>query len=358
MSRLTDTPVKTFSIGVSEDTRYDETSYAAVVAKKFNTDHHTFVVTPSTIDLIETLIRHYDEPFGDASAIPTYIVSNLTRQHVTVALNGDGGDELFAGYTRFIAAAYSEHVPVPVRRLLHRLSSSIPLSRSGRGMMARARRLFSVFNKSLLERYVNWVAYVQLDDALQMLDPGAFPASGQVAYRDTVYAYFSEHLKGLEPASLLTQLLYLNFKTYLPDDLLVKMDRMSMANSLEGRSPFLDRELIEYAFTMPDHLKLKGFTTKYCLKQTFQDILPRQIRRRGKMGFGVPLGAWFRTKLRDYLREHILAEDARISGYLRPGEVRRIFEEHQQGMRDNGLKLWLLLTLELWLRNLQKGTIQ
>ncbi len=356
MSRLTDAPVKTFSIGFSEDARYDETSYAALVAKKFNTDHHTFVVTPSTIDLIQKLIYHYDEPFGDASAIPTYIVSNLTRQHVTVALTGDGGDELFAGYTRFIAATLSERVPGSVRKLLYNLSGMIPLSHSERSIPARAKRLFSVFNQPLLERYINWVSYIRFDDTVRLMDPGVFPASGQEASRDAVSSYFSQHLKGLEKASLLTQLLYLNFKTYLPDDLLVKMDRMSMANSLEGRSPFLDRELVEYAFTMPDNLKLKGFTTKYSLKQTFQDILPREVLRRGKMGFGVPLGAWFRTKLRDYLRDHLLSDDAQINTYLRTGEVRRIFDEHQQGVRDNGLKLWLLLTLELWLRNLKKGT--
>ena len=358
MSRLTDEPVKTFSIGFSEDARYDETAYANIVAKRFKTDHHVFVVTPSTIDLIDKIIYHYDEPFGDASAIPTYIVSNLTRQHVTVALNGDGGDELFAGYTRFIAATMSEKIPPLMRKLLSDVSALIHAPHSEKSLLARSKRLLSVLNKPLMERYLNWISYTRFDDVATLVNPAVFSGSVQYNYRDDVYSYFTQHLKGMEGTSLLTQLLYLNFKTYLPDDLLVKMDRMSMANSLEGRSPFLDRELIEYAFTIPDDMKLKGFNTKYNLKQTFKDILPKEIMRRGKMGFGVPLGAWFRTKLRDYLQEHLISGDPEINTYLNAKEVQRIFHEHQQGVRDHGLKLWMFLSLELWLRNLKKGTIQ
>jgi asparagine synthase (glutamine-hydrolysing) len=358
MSRLTDTPVKTFSIGFSEDVRYDETAYANIVAKKFETDHHVFIVTPSTIDLIDKIIYHYDEPFGDASAIPTYMVSNLTRQHVTVALNGDGGDELFAGYTRFIAATMSEKIPPLMRRALSGLSGLIPSPHSEKSLLARSKRLLSVLNRSLLERYLNWISYIRFDDIASLVNPMVFPESAQPSYRNDVYSYFTQHLKGMEETSLLTQLLYLNFKTYLPDDLLVKMDRMTMANSLEGRSPFLDRELIEYAFTIPDNLKLKGMNTKYDLKQTFRDILPKQIMHRGKMGFGVPLGTWFRTKIKTYLEEHIISGNPRINDYLNTKEVKRIFDEHQKGIRDHGLKLWMFLSLELWLRNLKKGTIQ
>ena len=358
MSRLMDEPVKTFSIGFSEDARYDETGYANIVAKRFKTDHHVFVVTPSTIDLIDKIIYHYDEPFGDASAIPTYIVSNLTRQHVTVALNGDGGDELFAGYTRFIAATMSERIPPVVRQMLSGASGLIPAPHSEKSLLARSKRLLSALNKPLLERYLNWISYIRFDDVPTFMNPAVFSGSVQDNYRDDVHSYFTQHLEGMEGTSLLTQLLYLNFKTYLPDDLLVKMDRMSMANSLEGRSPFLDRELIEYAFTIPDNLKLKRFNTKYDLKQTFKDILPKEVMRRGKMGFGVPLGAWFRTKLKTYLEELIISGEPRINTYLNAKEVQSIFHEHQQGVRDHGLKLWMFLSLELWLRNLKKGTIQ
>ncbi len=358
MSRLTDTPVKTFSIGFSEDVRYDETAYANIVAKRFKTDHHVFVVTPSTIELIDKIIYHYDEPFGDASAIPTYIVSNLTRQHVTVALNGDGGDELFAGYTRFIAATMSEGIPPLIRKLLSDMSGLIPAPNSEKSLLSRSKRLLSVLNKTFLERYVNWISYIRFDDISNLVNPMVFSGSVKNNYKDDVYSYFTQHLNGMEKTSLLTQLLYLNFKTYLPDDLLVKMDRMTMANSLEGRSPFLDRELIEYAFTIPDNLKLKGFNTKYNLKQTFRDILPKEVMHRGKMGFGVPLGTWFRTKLKSYMEEHLISGNPMIYTYLNAKEIQRIFDEHQNGVRDHGLKLWLFLSLELWLRNLKKGNIK
>ncbi len=358
MSRLTETPVKTFSIGFSEDERYDETAYANIVAKKFKTDHHVFVVTPSTMDLIDKIIYHYDEPFGDASAIPTYIVANLTRQHVTVALNGDGGDELFAGYTRFIAATMSEKIPPFIRKLFSDMSGLIPALHSEKNLLSRSKRLLSVLNKTFLERYVNWVSYIRFDDIINIVNPMVFSGSVNDTYKDDVYSYFTRHLNGLEKTSLLTQLLYLNFKTYLPDDLLVKMDRMTMANSLEGRSPFLDKELIEYAFTIPDNLKLKGFNTKYNLKQTFKDILPKEVMHRGKMGFGVPLGTWFRTRLRPYMEEHIISGNPRINTYLNAKEIKKIFDEHQNGVRDHGLKLWLFLSLELWLRNLKKGNIR
>ncbi len=355
MSRLMDSDVKTFSIGFSEDARYDETAYANIVAKKFKTDHHVFVVTPSTIELIDRILYHYDEPFGDASAIPTYIVSNLTRQHVTVALNGDGGDELFAGYTRFIAANLSEKIPSGVRSILAGLSNLIPAPHYERSVISRGKRLLSALNMPLLERYLNWISYVRVDDVSGLINPSVFSSEkNRDYYKEDVYNYFAQHIRGLEGVPLLTKLLYLNFKTYLPDDLLVKMDRMTMANSLEGRSPFLDRELVEYVFTIPDRLKLRFLTTKYNLKQTFKDILPQKIMHRGKMGFGVPLGTWFRTKLKSYLEEYIISGTPKINNYLNPKEVKRIFDEHQSMARDHGLKLWLFLTLELWLRNIKK----
>ncbi|MCL5277463.1 MAG: asparagine synthase (glutamine-hydrolyzing) [Deltaproteobacteria bacterium] len=352
MSRLTSAPVKTFSIGFSEDQHYDETGYANIVAKKYGTDHHVFIVTPRAIDLIDRLIYHYDAPFGDASAIPTYIVSNLTRQHVTVALNGDGGDEIFAGYTRFTAARLSEMIPAPLRSFLAGTVALFPDLGSGRSIPSRARRFLRALNMPLIRRYINWVSYVQPDSLNRLLNPSVYRGSD---YEDTIPSYFTSHLKGMEETSVLTQLLYLNFKTYLPDDLLIKMDRMTMANGLEGRSPFLDTELVEYAFGIPDHLKLKGLQTKLDLRYTFRDILPGELMHRGKMGFGVPLGAWFRNKLKTYLEGHIIAGSPMINAYLNAGEIRRIFDEHQSMARDHGLALWLLLTLELWLRGTKDG---
>lgn len=354
MSRFMDSAVKTFSIGFIGDSRYDETTYANIVAKRFNTDHHIFLVTPSAIELIDKILYHYDEPFGDASAIPTYIVSNLTRQHVTVALNGDGGDELFAGYTRFIAALLSEKLPFQIRKLISSLSNIIPDPHTERSILSRGKRLMSALHIPIFKRYLNWISYIKIDDVQHLLNTELFNPLNGDRYKEGVLNYFFQHLNGLEEMPLLTTLLYLNFKTYLPDDLLVKMDRMTMANSLEGRSPFLDKALVEYAFSIPDHLKLRFFTTKYNLKQTFKDILPKKIMHRGKMGFGVPLGTWFRTELRTYLAEHIISGNPRINDYLNPKEIRKLFDEHQNMVRDHGLKLWLFLTFELWLRNIKK----
>ncbi len=352
MSKFMNEPVKTFSIGFSEDPDYDETAYAHIVAKRFLTDHHSFVVTPSAIDLIDKLLYHYDEPFGDASAIPTYIVSQLTRRYVTVALNGDGGDELFAGYQRFIAGSMSESMPGLLRSMFYDFSFLIPAQKRERAIPSRIKRFLKELKYPFIQRYLDWISYIRLDAINTFVKPELLYRD----YKEEILSYFDSHIKGIEHASPLTQLLYINFKTYLPDDLLIKMDRMAMANSLESRSPFLDTGLIEYAFTLPDKLKLNFIKAKYVLKHTFKDILPRQIQHRRKMGFGVPLGAWFRGRLKDYAAGYLNSDTSEVYNYLNREAVNRLYEEHQKGMADHGLKLWLILTLELWLRTLKKGS--
>jgi asparagine synthase (glutamine-hydrolysing) len=347
MRQLTASPTKTFSIGFAGDPAFDETSYAREVAQRFQTDHTEFRVTPSAVDLVDTLIWHHDGPFGDASAIPTYIVSQLTRQHVTVVLNGDGGDELFAGYLRFAAAVAAERLPRGVRRPLKALFDHLPGSPNERHWLTRGRRFVQAMNLPLHERMTRWsgLFYDDLDALLAPDLKRALPPINRLQYLEGELA----HMTGL---STLGVLLHANFRSYLLDDLLPKVDRCSMANSLEARSPFLDTALVEYVSALPDAMKLKGLTTKVILREAFRDLLPESVKKRGKMGFGVPLGAWFRTELKDYVRDLLLDSSARYATYLSAPFVHRLVQRHQDGEANAGLQIWSILTFELWLRNL------
>ena len=351
MSRLTGSRVRTFSIGFEGDSRFDETAYAREVAERFKTDHTEFKVTPSAIDLIDALIWHHDGPFGDASAIPTYIVSRLTREHVTVVLTGDGGDELFAGYYRFAAAVAAERIPGFVRGPLRAVLDALPAPASERHWISRGRRFVHAMSLPLEERMTRWSGLFY-DDLESLLAPellASLPPINRLAYLDPE----RERMRGL---STLSAVLHANFRSYLLDDLLVKADRCTMANSLEARAPFLDTALVEYVAALPDSMKLRGLTTKFVLRKAFEDVLPRSVARRGKMGFGVPLGAWFRDSLKDYVRDLLLDPSARYRTYLSASYVRELVRRHQSSEANLGLQLWSVLCFELWLRRLPQWT--
>jgi asparagine synthase (glutamine-hydrolysing) len=345
MARLLGTRVRTFSIGFSGDARFDETAYARLAARAFGTDHTEFTLEPSSFELVETLVRHHDGPFGDSSAIPTYVVSHLTRKHVTVALTGDGGDELFCGYERFLAAEAAERIPLPLRRLLARAVTLAPGSSSERSLVGKARRFLLASALPLSDRLARWNSYffdpraVLRADVAARLDVDAPLAWQRAAFAET------------DGATTLSRVLEHNFRTYLPYDLLVKADRTSMAHGLELRAPFLDTALVEYAASLPPGYLRRGTQTKRILKHAFRDLLPPEIRRRGKMGFGIPLGTWFRESLRSYLYDH-LGPAARVYDYLDRGAVAALLDEHARGAADHGHRLWALLTLEIWLRAL------
>jgi asparagine synthase (glutamine-hydrolysing) len=347
MQQLSRERVKTFSIGFPVP-EYDETSYAREVAQHLNTDHHEFQVKPDGVEALERLVWYYDEPFADSSAIPTYYVSQLTRQHVTVAVTGDGGDELFAGYARYRAvklAANFDALPSPLRTLLSaRFWQHLPASAGQRTMRRRFKRLVGVLGESPFRRYLDWIgifnetarANLYSDDwiaALPDRDPGQFLAQafGRVRGRDAV-----------------TQASLADLVTYLPCDLLTKVDIASMAHGLECRQPFLDYRLVELAAAMPIGLKLRGFRGKRILLEAFGDLLPRSIVKRRKMGFGVPLEHWFRHELRDFTRDILLAPASLNRGYFRPEAVRQLVDDHQEGRFDHSARLWALLVLELW----------
>ncbi len=346
MSRLSPGRVKTFSIGFKNQPEFDETSYARMVAERYGTDHTEFKVEPQSWDLVEKLAWHYDEPYGDSSAIPTYIVSKLSRGSVTVALTGDGGDELFAGYDRFFAAQLAEALPRPVAGLLWRTSQLVPSGRNTRTVLARGKRFLERASEPLEDRFRNWSSFFHLPELQDLLSPEL----AQFARRDLIGESFDGELARTRDADLVNRLLYLNARTYLLDDLNVKMDRASMAASLEARAPFLDTDLMEYVFRLPGDYKLRGRTKKWILKRAFRDLLPEPIARRSKMGFGVPLGAWFRGELRDYLQDTLLSPSADIYPMLRREAVQRMFELHQSGQRDFGQQFWLLSMLDMWLR--------
>ena len=344
MSQLAAGPVRTFSIGCTDDPSYDETSYARVAARHFRTDHTELIVEPQAIGLVDRLVAAYDEPFGDSSAIPTYLVSQLARERVTVALTGDGGDEVFAGYLRFYGAVVAERLPGWMVSAGDAVGRHLPCGGSFRGPARRFTRLFRAAALPLEERMLRWIGLFP-EDVTSMLRPEL----GRGLTRPLLTSSFRDALERYADLSPLARVLGLNFHTYLLDDLLVKADRCSMAHGLELRSPFLDTRVIELAARLPDGLKLHRGSTKFVLREAFRELIPKEIRRRGKMGFGIPLPKWFRTHWRPVVEERLLDPGAALYRWLDPEPVRRLAEEHFTERSDHGHQLWALLTLSTWL---------
>ncbi|MEJ2148121.1 MAG: asparagine synthase (glutamine-hydrolyzing) [Chloroflexota bacterium] len=338
-------PVKTFAIGFENEPSFDETGYARQVAELFETEHHEFILKPDVVNLVEELVWHHDQPFGDSSAIPTYLVSQQARAFVTVALTGDGGDELFAGYERIhaarLAATYAR-LPSVTRRAIGGMLGRIPESTGYRGLVRRANRFVQGASLPLSERYLSWVRYV----------PAAWVETLVGAEQEQhVLAHYQEYFQDdIQQAVPLAHLLDVNLRTYLLDDLLVKVDRCSMAVSLEARSPFLDHHLLEFANGVSCQLKLHQGKTKYILKQAMRGLLPDSIIDRQKHGFGVPVGAWFRGELAGYVRAVLLGESALGRGIFDRSGLEAMLETHLSGEADLGHALWTLLTFELWMQ--------
>jgi asparagine synthase (glutamine-hydrolysing) len=347
MSEVSSQPVKTFSIGFEEQD-FSELHHARRVAEHVGADHHEFIVRPDALELLPILVEHYGEPYADSSAIPTYYVARETRKHVTVALNGDGGDESFAGYERYAAMRLAEsyhRIPAVLREVvLRRAIEALPSSETKRGRVKDVKRFIQAASLPKVERYLRWVTVFD-DGAKQELLSDDFARQTDKAAGARLLQPWFKHANGagIIDASLLTDMM-----TYLPNDLLVKVDIATMANSLEARSPFLDHHLIEFAASLPEKLKLRGLTTKYLLKKILHKLLPAENLDRRKMGFGVPIGHWFRGKLQPFLRETILSEKALQRGLFKPEAVKRLVELHTRGERDYSNQLWTLLMLELW----------
>ena len=340
MRRHSNADIKTFSIGFAGDDSFDETPYAEAVARHLGTQHQAFRVEPLSLDLLPKLVWQHDQPFADSSAIPTFLVSQLTRQQVTVALTGDGGDELFAGYERFYAAQLLQglsFVPAPIMRALARLLAHLPEGTVYYDGLRRARRFARAASLPLNLAYFDLVRVFNAE-LLDEIAPAAQASAPSLA------AWIDAGQAGPVAA-----LLEANLRTYLPDDLLIKADRCSMAASLEARAPFLDHQLVEYAAGIPFNLKLRGAQSKFILKEAARDLLPAAIIERKKHGFGIPLGAWLRRDMRP-VRELLLSQAARQRGLLQMPAVERLIAQHERGQRDNNRQIWALLTLEEWHR--------
>jgi asparagine synthase (glutamine-hydrolysing) len=343
MTRHSERPVKTFSIGFNEDS-YDELKYARIAAEHFGTEHHEFIVTPDICQVVDELAWHFDEPFADPSALPTYMVSKLAREHVTVALSGDGGDELFAGYTRYLVdqqRAGFERVPRAVRAgLLRPISQRLPHSAWGRNYL---------HNVSLdsVDRFLDSVSVFTNLTKRALYKPEFRAQLQNEEYSSQRFRSLAERVRTGDPLDVL---LYLDSKTYLPGDILTKVDRMSMAVSLEARAPLLDHKLIEFVARIPAALKLRGTETKHIFKRAIADFVPPEILHRAKQGFGVPIQQWINEQLRQQIHDTLTDSTARQRGYLDPRYVTQLLSEHERGRRDHANPLWTLFMLELWQR--------
>jgi asparagine synthase (glutamine-hydrolysing) len=348
MSRLSAQPVKTFSIGFNEQS-FNELKFSRIIAKLFHTDHHEYMVKPDLIDILPKLIWHFNEPFGDPSAIPTYYLSKMARNEVTVALSGDGGDESFGGYQRYAAnRLFNLYCLIPhnLRRIIALALRVLPESTRKKDFVKRLKRFTAATDFSRELRY----AYL-----VSLFDSGL---------RDRLYTQdFKTRLNGMEAGDyicdayshadtgdFLDSTLHVDVLTYLPNDLLVKVDIASMANSLEVRSPFLDHKLMEFAASIPSNLKLKGMTCKYILKEALAKVIPPKILQRQKCGFGVPIGSWLRGELKDYACEILLSNTCLRRGYFRDTALKGMLDEHISGRIDHGHRLFSLINLELWHR--------
>ena len=349
MAKLGGQPVKTFSIGFEEQD-FDELAYARMVSNHFGTDHHEFVVKPNAIEILPKLVWHYNEPFGDSSAIPTYYVSKMTRDHVKVVLTGDAGDENFAGYPRYLRSKYVSwftRLPEKARRSLLpaflRILSQSPWRRKTLNRLADFMEMLSSHQGR------NYAEQIKIFNQKEKDDVYSEDFSRQVKGTDPLDYLIKKYEEG-DTDDPLEKLLYLDMTTYLPEDLLVKMDIATMANSLEARVPFLDHQFIEEVAGIPSHLKLKGSTTKFILKKAFFDFLPEAILKRRKMGFGVPISRWFRNELKDYIYEILLDSRTLNRGYFKREGIERLLDEHACMRYDHSSKIWALLFLEIWFR--------
>lgn len=345
MSELSGRPVKTFAIGF-DDADFNEVQYARRVAELFGCEHTEHIVRPEALRVLPDIIRHYGEPYADPSCVPTWYVAELTRRHVTVALNGDGGDESFAGYERYYANLMAARVPNAACAPLRSFSRLLPHRQARWSLLRRAKRFLGGLHADPAQRYIGWLCYFTEEMKRGLYAPGFAAALGSCDSVDLM----SEALGHTHSSGLLDRTLAADVRLYLPYDLLVKVDIASMAHALEARSPFLDHELMEFAARLPVSMKLRGSVSKYCLKKAFEDRLPPDILKRRKMGFGVPLQRWFREDLRQPAHDVLLGSRATERGYFRRDCVERLLREHMQGSADHSYRLWALFYLELWQR--------
>jgi len=350
MSKLSSKPVKTFSIGYGKEAEsYNELEYARILAKHFKTDHYEFILDPDIMEILPKVVWHLDEPFADSSAILTYLISEAAKRHVTVALTGIGGDEVFGGYPRYIGAILAEYyarIPFQIKKKGSRWVEYLPESSKSRNIPGWIKRFIRAGPLPEDLRYISWISFLNpskkeaifTQDFLSGLD-SFDPLRLHQNYYNT-----------LETDNELKKIFYLDTKTYLPDDLLMMGDKMGMANSLEIRVPFCDHEVVEFAFSIPTELKFKGFKLKALMKQAFSELLPPQIIHREKRGFMVPISQWFKKELKPFTLKLLSEENVRKRNILRYDYVKWVLDRHFSGKQNLSDQIWAILTLEIWYR--------
>lgn len=342
-------PVKTATIGFSEK-RFDEMEYARIVAGQYQTDHTEFVVNPDALEVLKNIVWHLDEPFADASAIPTYYVSKMARQKVTVALSGDGGDEIFAGY---INRYYMNRLEGSIRKKLPSFFRKKILGPLGEiyprvdylPRPFRLKRFLSNLSHTFEQAYFRDMSFYFLPEMKKKLYRPEF----QTAVKDfDACDILGDHFRVNQNSDSTTRVQYVDIKTYLPEDILVKVDRMSMAHSLEVRAPLLDHKLIEYVGFLPSNLKLKGKESKYIFKKMLEGRLPQNILYRKKQGFSIPLASWLRGQMKDFAEETLFMNEAGSHPYFNSEYIKDLWKSHLSGRQDNAYPLWGLMMFQLW----------
>lgn len=341
MAEQSSKPVQTFSLG-SAEAGFNELAHARRVAERFGTDHHEIVLGPEAADIIPHLVRHFGEPFADSSAIPTFFVSQMSRRNVTVALTGDGGDEVFGGYERHRANRLAE-------RLRH--LSGAELAAGPPGAQGNPSRVQEQAATPMAERYARWIAHFDDGGKRALYGPELRPFLG----RGRAASWIAGLLTDSDACHPLDKAMAVDAGSYLPYDLLAKVDVASMANGLEARSPFLDHQVMELAARFPASFKVRGARSKHVLLESCIDLLPRENYERPKMGFGIPIGEWFRGSLRGMLSDALLSKEALCRGYFEPSVVGTLLQDHLDRRVDNTHRLWALFVLELWHRELVDG---
>ncbi|MGY8732817.1 MAG: asparagine synthase (glutamine-hydrolyzing) [Pirellulales bacterium] len=343
--------LKTFSIGFEEES-FSELGYARTIAERFGTEHEEFVVTSDLVGDLESIVRFADEPFADSSMIPMYYLSRQTRQHVTVALSGDGGDEVFGGYDRYIGLGLAEKyhkLPSLIRKgLIGPLAGMIKESPGKRSNLRRLKRLTYPASDSADQWYMGWMQQFRTETQSAAFTPEFVDAiAGSGGWNDHMSAAFSG-LAQSGAKTLAKSAQWVDSTTYLPGDLMVKADRMSMAHGLEVRSPFLDHNLMEFASTIPGEYSISGRSGKQILKRAYEDLIPSEILNRKKAGFTVPVGEWINGPLRDLIRDLLLTPGAEVQKVIRPEFIKMMIDEHAARKQSHAVRLWNLICLETW----------
>jgi asparagine synthase (glutamine-hydrolysing) len=347
MAQVMKEPVKTFSIGFEEGS-YNELHYARAIAKHFKTDHKEFILRPRALALSEKLLKHLDEPLGDFSIFPTYLVSQMAREHVTVVLSGDGGDELFGGYDTYLAdGMYRRYRKLPAfirNRLVMPVTTCLPPSEKKKGWRNRLKRFVEGTRYPEDLQHVRWMMFLADEEKSRLYGEALAPLRSQYLPYEYIRHYFAQ----ADSRDYVNRQLYVDIKTYLCDDIMVKVDRMSMATSLEARAPFLDYRVVEYAATIPSALKIRGAKTKYILKKAMAPLLPPEIIKRGKEGFSIPIKNWLREELRPMMLDMLSPARMRRDGFFNADYVQQLVNAHLQGKENHSHRLWALMVFNIW----------